>query len=215
MNRAFVLIIGSVLAAAACGDGGSEPQVTTPAAPEKPSPAVMATPVPTADAPKEERDGPLARPPELVVMLGDVAVTAGIGTYCWSGNGGVATCVDVVGVITPQLALVAQFYAPLVAQLPDVEPEQVSATVWRIDDRVLCEPGTLVCGALPVEGGFAWPLSRLGDGRELATTVEGHLLQIPISHLTPGTYVIAVSVGFERMGDAMYGVLLTLLPSEG
>ncbi|MCH8994154.1 MAG: hypothetical protein IH959_04210 [Chloroflexi bacterium] len=213
MHRTFVLIIGSVLAAAACGDAGSEPQVTTTTAPEKPSPAVMVTPRPTQDAPKEERDGPLARPPELVVMWGDAAVTAGIGSYCWSGNGGVAICVDVVGVITPQVALVSDFYAPLVAQLPDVE--QVSATVWRIDDRVLCEQGTLICGALPVEGGFAWPISRLGDGRELPTTVEGHLLQIPTSQLTPGTYVIAVSVNFQRMGDAMYGVLLTLLPSEG
>ena len=162
----------------------------------------------------EEGGESLPRPPDLQVDLDDAIVTAGIGSYCWG-----SACVDAAGVITPPVALVGLGLSPLVAQLPDVPLREATARAWRLDARS-CDPiwwrAALACDALRVAGSVAWPIDRLGEGRELRVRVEGDTLRVVWSVLQPGLYVVALSLLFEGGGrDVTYGVLLAVLPSEG
>ncbi len=195
---------GLAFLALACGQGapsGVDGRVEGPATPPGATPAA--------------ETGDLPRPPDLVVKLGDASITAGIGTYCWT-EGGRGVCVDAVGVITPNLALVAAGQPPLTAELPR-PVESARATAWRADE-LACDPeapGTAACGALPVaEGSFAWPAARLGERRELPVEVEDGTLRAT-SSLESGVYVVSLSLFFEGGGDVDYGVLAVFLSTEG
>ena len=204
MFKTLAFVIPSLaLLALACSDGETQPLDVNPTT------TVPATP----RAPESEQP----RPPDLEVAVGEASISAGIGTYCWA-DGDTAVCGDAVGVVTPGLALVGQGQPPLVARLPGFSLSEATATAWRIDDRLLCdpgEPGTQACGALRVENALlAWPFGVLGEGRELPVRVEGDTIRV-ISSLESGTYVVSLAIAFEGGGDVNYGVLLVLLPAEG
>ena len=204
MLKTLAFVIPSLaLLTLACTNDETQPQDATP----------TATVTTTPSAPESEQP----RPPDLEVAVGEATISAGIGTYCWA-DGGPAVCGDAVGVVTQGLALVGQGQPPLVARLPGLPLSEATATAWRIDERLLCdpdEPGTRACGALPVENGLlVWPFGVLGEGRELPVRVEGDTIRV-ISSLESGTYVVSLSLAFEGRGDVNYGVLLVLLPAEG
>ena len=210
MLKALVFVIPSLaLLALACTNDETQPQDATPPATLTATATVMATP----GAPESEQPGP----PDLEVAVGEATINAGIGTYCWA-DGGLAVCVDAVGVVTPSLALVGQGQPPLVARLPGLALSEATATAWRIDEGLLCDPdqpGTIACGALRVESGLlVWPFGVLGEGRELPVRVDGDTVRV-VSSLESGTYVVSLSLAFEGRGDVNYGVLLVLLPAEG
>jgi hypothetical protein len=144
-------------------------------------------------------------------------VTAGVGTYCWSG-GGRGVCVDSVGIVTPELALVGVGQPPLRAELPDGPLERATVTAWRVDREGVCAfpiTSALSCGGQPLRGGLLWPFESLrGEGRELPVGVEGGVLTARPA-LESGVYVVSLALVFQGGGDATYGVLLVLLPTEG
>ncbi len=188
MRHAFVIAIAIVLALASygCGDGG---------------PPRSAVPGPSATPTSQTALGETPGLPDLTVSAGGESVTAGVGTYCWSGQGR-GLCVDKVGVPTPPKALVATVGTSLTARLSKGTPREVSA-----------HASPLAADATPTSEGrddVFW--ESLGEGEELPLETLGRELSLTTTNLAPGRYVVAISVFFERGGDAQYGVLLELGP---
>ena len=219
----FLILVLIGVGLAACRDGGQEPNAT-------PSPEereAVATPVATPSP--EERDAVattvatalvpgLVRPPHLLVTAGASRLAARPPAVGWSGG-----CADAFAPITSTDILVAEGQPTIVANLQPVPSdnaiESARVTALRIDQQPGCnprEPLSAACGAyLPIldNQDVGWP-SASGENIELPFSIQEGGLRVTAA-LEPGTYVVQLSLYFEGGGNVVYGVLLTLLPSEG
>ena len=171
--------------AVACGDDGTvaEAPTATPAATELP---------PEGEEPGPD-DGLIGEPPPtLTIAAGQDAIEAGLGSYCWKFQ-----CLDRY-TTTPAEPLAAMGATALEAVLASETIAEVSIQATSTADLTseLLESGLL-----------AW---TGGDGEsvDLPATVDGGTLQVDISTLEAGQFLVTFFVRFESGGDASYGAIL-------
>ncbi len=123
------------------------------------------------------------RPPEASASAGNVAVRAGIGTYCWSGDN-VAICGDSIGIITGHGVL-------------EVESGSVFAFQSDLPWDTLREVFVTASSRAETEelgSGSDWRAWAAFDGRPLPFTVEDGLTVT--ADLEPGEYIVNLSFFF-------------------
>jgi len=156
---------------------------------------VSPTPVPTlAGTPSD------GSPPPAVLEIDGVTQTAGVGTYCWSGQTAsgetVSACADMIGIPTAPEPLIAS--SPVMARLslPLAEPpSQLSLSAFQVSS-VHELPDTA--------GEYRWWSFTEGFTSELSlqTSQEINL------ELEPGLYVFYVFAVWDGQGDVSYGFLV-------
>ncbi len=195
-----VALIASL--AVACGGDGA------------PSEEPTLTPV-SVDLPDEDErdisDGISgSSPPALTVTVGAESIEAALGSFCY-GN----ICADAIAPITPVDALFAEA-GQLIATLASETIAEVSVTAVpssNLENQTICTSVNDETPTGPIcEGGtilIAWT-GRSDEVIALGATAAGATIDLDISTLEPGTYVVDFFVRFEGGGDAAYGVLLDL-----
>jgi hypothetical protein len=144
---------------------------------------------------------PPIKPPDAVLVIGEIAQRSGIGAYCWVKTGGpvagAAYCGDDEEVTTSAAPLTA--FSPLTASLRlplQPAPTEVQLQVLRVtdQDRLNTTPG-----------GIRWR-------SHLATpvTLEATITQEIDLKLDPGLYVWRVSARWDRVGNVVYGFLINV-----
>lgn len=176
--------------AVACGDDRTtaETPTVTPTATEL-SPTATEIP-PTGTAADDSIGG---RPPVLTVAAGQESMEAHLGSFCWNG-----LCADTFASITPVESLPAMGATELEAELAaetiaEGEVVAISTAELRSDPR---ENDLL-----------AWTGGE-EQRVDLPATADGGTLQVDISTLQPGQYVVTFLVYFEAGGSAFYSVVL-------
>ncbi len=147
-------------------------------------------------------------PPALTVTVGEESIEAGLGSFCYG-----TLCADAIAPITPVDALSAEA-GQLLATLASETIAEVSVTAVpssNLENQTIC---TSPDGGTPTgplcEGGttlIAWT-GTSDRGVALEPTADGATIDLDISTLEQGTYVVVFFVRFEGGGDAAYGVLL-------
>lgn len=201
---ALLVAVGLIASlAVACGGGSEASNVATPTS--------APTDLPDGDEEDISNDFDGSSPPALTVTVGDMSIEAGLGSFCYG-----RLCADAIGNITPVDALLAdagQLTAILALEM--VSEVSVTATSSSsLESQTICtradgEPPTgPIC-----EGGsvlVAWT-GRSTETIVLAAVADEATIDIDISTLEPGIYVVDVFVRFVSGGDAAYGVLLDVL----
>ena len=184
--------------AVACGDDGT--------AADAPTATPAATGLSPDDEEAEQDDGIIGEaPPFLTVNAGQESIVAAVGTFCWK-----SLCADAIGPITPveplaagATELKAELAAETIAEFSVRATSTAELTSDPVDNDTLSGPGNPAI--------VAW-LGGIGEGAELPATADGGTLQVDISTLEPGQYIVSFFVRFESGGDASYGVLLNQSP---
>ena len=150
------------------------------------------------DAPDDDSagGGDNPRPPEASTSSGNVAVRAGIGTYCWSGDN-VAICGDSIGIITGHGVLEVESGSAFAFQ-SDLPWEELREAFVTASSRAETEE---------LGSGSDWRAWAAVDGRPLPFTVENGLTVT--ADLEPGEYIVNLSFFFGG-NDVQYGILLTV-----
>lgn len=136
------------------------------------------------------------RPPEASASAGNVAVRAGIGTYCWSGDK-VAICADSIGIITGHGVLEVESGSVFAFQ-SDLPWDSLREVFVTASSRSETEE---------LGSGSDWRAWAAFDGRPLPFTVEDGLTVT--ADLEPGVYIVNLSFFFGG-NDVQYGILLTV-----
>lgn len=154
--------------------------------------------------PASSTAGADVRPSPAVLEVDGQKQVSGIGSYCWSDpEKGVALCADMIGIITPESALVvpARFSARF-----RLDPEEKPVDLSLRMIPVTAEDEILPSG----DGWRAWT----GAPGEVRTLRLERAPEIELG-LAPGTYVLELSARWDEWGDASYGFLLEVGEAAG
>ena len=139
---------------------------------------------------------PLDRPPPLVAAADGNSRALGLYSSCWSAAEGPALCVDAIGIVTVNAALL----------LARGERLTITGTVGLAGAESVLAAVRPVVGD-PIEelrnGLLAW---RLPPGTPLAVDLDADSIRFDVD-LEPGRYVLTFFMRFPQ-GDASYGLLL-------
>jgi hypothetical protein len=139
-------------------------------------------------------------PPPASLEIDGVTQTAGVGTYCWSGQTAsgetVNACADMIGIPTDPDPLISSSPVTARLSLPLAEsPSQLSLSAFQVSS--------------------AHELPDTARGYRWWTYAEGFTSQLPLEtsqeinlELEPGLYVFYVFAVWEGKGDVSYGFLV-------
>jgi hypothetical protein len=201
-TRLIVLGGAIVLAllAVACGSDGKAAGTPTP----------QPTPIELVDGDEADISGDFdgSRPPDLIVTAEDSSVTAGLGSFCYAN-----LCADTIGYITPAevLRLDGDSFSAMLESESIVELSVSATPEDALESQPVC---TVVDGIEPTgpicdsdQDQVAWT-GAFDAGGELQASIDGSSINVDVSPLEMGRYVVSLFVRFETGGDASYGVLL-------
>jgi hypothetical protein len=135
-----------------------------------------------------------ARPPLMVVSSGTATLETALGSYCWSKQG---QCADAIAVVTSHQPLATVGATSITGTLDGFE----ITNVYVDSSPAASSSSMLLQGGLVVWTGAS-------EHTTLPATASDGEVQIDISALDPGQYVVAITVEVKDKGDATYGFLL-------
>ncbi len=138
--------------------------------------------------------GNSAQPPLMVVSSGTASLETALGSYCWSEQG---QCGDAIAVVTSRQPLATAGVASITGTLDGFKITNV---------YVDSSPAASSSSMLLQSGLVVW--TGASEHTTLPATASDGQVQIDISSLARGEYVIAITVEVKDEGDATYGFLL-------